>query len=109
MNDDAAQLYGHQNDESRTGGGYTGLTTKEIRQVPQRKVLFAHDAVQMLALMGQAEDIASWATMTDSLEAKDAEVSKLKRELNKITTKACCRRLYVVGLMPRSRSRRSRR
>ena len=45
--------------------------------------------VQLLSLMGQAEDIASWATMTDSLEAKDAEVSKLKRELNKITSKVC--------------------
>ena len=61
----------------------------------------------MLALMGQAEDIASWATMTDSLEAKDAEVSKLKRELNKTATKACWLRLHN-GSDTATRSRRSR-
>jgi hypothetical protein len=40
----------------------------------------------MLSLMGQAEEIASWATMTDSLEAKDAEVSKLKKQLTFVAT-----------------------
>ena len=43
--------------------------------------------MQMLALMGQSEDIASWATVTDSLDAKESELATTKKKLTSAQNK----------------------